>query len=608
MIVAGALGATLLAGSALNARADDGQTPNRGSNVLANTTIDLDLAESPLRAAIRLVEQKTGINVLVRGGSADFGNVTLSVKDKSISTVLKLMAESAGADFWEQDGVYFFGPKGSAPKPAAEIQNLPVLPNDPFVGVSAINGSNGPKEPSKVEKIRLLYSDPRTITHFFGVDNNPMGMMMEIFVAQSVNAILEKQNPGAHFLNPFRNAAGVNINTGERVRQGGAVPSAPVNGNGFEFNPTINGGAGGAGGGGGQFGGGGGGQFGGGGGQFGGGGGQFGGGQAGGGQFGGGQAGGGQNQGGQNQGGQATGLLPDGITGLYAITNDGSLLVKYDNAAALKQLRDILRLLDVKPRQLQLKAEFVTVTQNDINNFGINFQFQKVNLIGGTNTGFAGTSGQAFLQYATGNLSTQLSFALSTGHAKLVASPMATTLNNMPVTFQITTQVPVFTNTVTAAIGGQTIVTPQIGTIPVTTGISIFPRINGDDSISLFGSAVSTAVGAPFTGPDGSSFPNVTQQNAPIQRIIRNGDTMVIAGLNSKNDVVSTFKVPLLGDVPFIGNLFRSRSITTNDSELLVFITATILPERISNSAIGGGAGLTPSGGGGALPLPGVTP
>ncbi len=593
LMVAGALSVTLLAGGSLSARADDGLAQGRGASLLANTTIDLDLAESPLKAAIRLVEQKTGINVVVRGGGGEFGNVTLSVKDKPINTVLKLMAESANADFWEQDGVFYFGPKGSAPKPVDPLPSTSVLPNDPFVGNNANNGSNGPKEPSKIEKIRLLYSDPRTITHFFGVDNNPMGMMMEIFVAQSVNAILEKQNPSAHFLNPFRNAAGVNINTGERVRQGGAVPSAPTSGNGYEFNPTINGDKGGSGGGGG---------------------GQFGGGQGFGGQGVGGQGIGGQGvggpggQNGQNQGGQATGLLPEGITGLFAISNDGSLLVKYDNAAALKQLRDILRLLDVKPRQLQLKAEFVTVTQNDINNFGINFQFQKVNLIGGTNTGFAGTSGQAFLQYATGNLSTQLSFALSTGHAKLVASPMATTLNNMPVTFQITTQVPVFTNTVTAAIGGQTIVTPQIGTIPVTTGISIFPRINGDDSISLFGSAVSTAVGAPFTGPDGSSFPNVTQQNAPIQRIIRNGDTMVIAGLNSKNDVVSTFKVPLLGDVPFIGNLFRSRSITTNDSELLVFITATILPERISTSAIGGGVGPAPTGGGGGLPLPGVTP
>jgi len=92
-------------------------------------------------------------------------------------------------------------------------------------------------------------------------------------------------------------------------------------------------------------------------------------------------------------------LLPDGILSLLAFSNDGSLLVKFDPARpeALTELRKIIRLLDVKPRQIQVKTEFVTISQNDIDSFGINFQFQKVNLIGGTNTGFAGTGGQAFL-------------------------------------------------------------------------------------------------------------------------------------------------------------------------------------------------------------------
>ena len=100
--------------------------------MLANTTIDLDLAESPLKAAIRLVEQKTGINVVVQGGNTLTGTVTLSVKDKPITEVLKLMANAAGADFWEQDGVYFFGPKGSAPKTLVEpIRPEHVLPPIP---------------------------------------------------------------------------------------------------------------------------------------------------------------------------------------------------------------------------------------------------------------------------------------------------------------------------------------------------------------------------------------------------------------------------------------------------------------------------------------------
>jgi len=587
LVVAGALSATLLVGSRVYAKADDGQQ-GRNANVLANTTIDLDLAESPLKAAIRLVEQKTGINVVVQGGSSLNGTVTLSVKNQPISTVLKNMAESAGADFWELDGVYYFGPKGTAPKKTVEVA-LPALPQDPIAKAPQSTGY-------AVEKIRLMYADPHTIAHILGVDNTPMGTMMEIFESQVIGAMLNSQTPRK--ANNFDSGANVRAIGAEKTNNN-VAPPVPTGGNGFDLNPQLNG-AGGAGGGGGQFGGGQG--FGGGGQGFPGGGGQN-------------PGGAGQGAGGAGQGQNGTGvgtasqLLPDGIQTLLAFSNDGSLLVKYDPARpeALTELRKIIRLLDVKPRQIQVKTEFVTISQNDIDSFGINFQFQKVNLIGGTNTGFAGNGGQAFLQYATGNLSTQLSFALTTGHAKVVASPQITTLNNMPVNFFVQSLIPVFQSNTVLGNGGQTIVTSTINPISVQTGLSFVARINGDDSLTVFGSATNYVLGASFTDAQGNSFPNITTQTTPIQRIIRNGDTMVIGGLNQKNDTVNTVKVPLLGDLPFIGNLFRSRSVSTDDKELLIFVTPTILPERVSNANVGGG-GAVPTGNGGALPLPGVTP
>jgi type II secretory pathway component GspD/PulD (secretin) len=580
------------------AKADGAQT----QGVLANTTIDLDLAESPLKAAIRLVEQKTGISVVVQGGSSLSGTVTLTVKNKPINEVLKLMANAAGADFWEADGVYFFGPKGSAPKvtPDPIFNQGNLLPAEPVTRASTAFA---------VEKIRLLYADPHTICHLLGADNTPMGTMMDIFESQVIKSMLANENPTAYTPTTFDSGKSASA-LGDKTRPN-VAPTVPGTGNanGFDLNPTLNGAgaSGGAGGGGGQFGGAGAGF-----------------GAAGGGQggFGGAPGGGGQGQGGFGQGqgqggaagnqiGAAVSLLPEGIQGLLAFSNDGSVLVRYDPAhpEALTELRKIIRLLDVKPRQIQIKTEFVTISQNDIDTFGINFQFQKVNLIGGTNTGYAGTGGQAFLQYATGNLSTQLSFALTTGHAKVVASPQITTLNNMPVSFFVSSLIPVFQSNTVLGNGGQTIVTSTINPIQVQTGLSIVARINGDESLTVFGSATNYVLGAAFTDPSGNSFPNITTQTTPIQRIIRNGDTMVIGGLNQKNDVVNTLKVPLLGDLPFIGNMFRSRSVTTDDKELLVFVTPTILPERVSTAAIGGGgAALPASGGGGGLPLPGPTP
>jgi general secretion pathway protein D len=310
--------------------------------------------------------------------------------------------------------------------------------------------------------------------------------------------------------------------------------------------------------------------------------------------------------GGQGQGGAAAGLLPSGLQ-LFAYDADGSLLIRIDSEEGERNLADLERiidLLDVKPRQLLIRAEFLTVSQNDVSSFGINWNFQRVNLQTGVNTGFQ-TSNTAFIQYATGNLQTQLSFIQTTGRGKLVAAPTATTLNNVVVTFSVNQVIPFFTITPVVTGNGNVILSPQVNSIQVPTGLTILPRINGDNTITLFGNVFVSSVGASVTGPNGETVPQVTFQTAPVQRIIRDGDTLVVGGLTSKNTTVNTNRVPLLGDLPLIGTLFRSRNVTTADNDLLVFITASILPERLSNQAVPGlnnpvapGGGLVPAPGG----------
>ena len=159
---------------------------------------------------------------------------------------------------------------------------------------------------------------------------------------------------------------------------------------------------------------------------------------------------------------------------------------------------------------------------------------------------------------------------------------------------------PVFIQQVVLGINGNSSITTTPQLIPVSTILSVTPRINGDDSITLLGFVQAAAITGTVTAPGGNSFPIVVNQTVPLQRIIRAGDTMVIGGLVRKQDNVSTNRVPLLGDLPLIGTLFRSRNVTTDDSELLVFVTPQIIPER--PSAGGGLGGGLPGG----LPGPGA--
>lgn len=573
---AGVLSAALLNGSAPRVWADDDYPAGQKSAQLRNNPLlDVELNDTSLPAAIAMVEkQLKSVNFVFQNDKTVYGKVTLSVHAKPVSDVLKLIADSAGADIWLQDGVYFIGPKGSHV----------VAPVIPDVADRVLTPAINNFVPTKLGQIHLNFADSHVvIEQLTGVGGTRVSVDTQGLFS-NLMAVPSQSIPKSISLVPGYNGDHVNPGVPTGPATAGATTPADITSHRDE-SPSFNRG--------GQAGGFGAGGFG-----------QPGGGAGGGGfgQPGGGNGGAGNGQPGTGNGANgatARSLLPDGIqpADLTALSNNNVIIVRYrddaEGEAAFRELQTRIRLLDIKPKQIQVRAQFVTVTQNDADQFGINWQFQKVNLLGQLNAGYSPT-GQAVLQFATGNLQTQVNFALTTGRGKVVASPMATTFNNVPAIFSNTTQYYSFIPQTFIGPGGaaQTTYYPQ--QIPATSTLAITPRINGDNTITLNGVLQFTDLSGTATSPDGTSYPILIQQNIPsVTRIIRNGDTLVLAGLIRKQDNNTMQKVPLLGDLPLIGSLFKSRSVNTNDSELLVFITATILADPIPGGAISVGGGLT---------------
>ncbi len=607
-----AAAASLLVGGGLGARA---QT-ERGGDTGANEAIlkDVNLVGTPLSTALRLIKQQAHIDYVLKQG--DYDRVNVSISQKSVPDALRMIADAAGADLWESNGVYFVGPRGSAPRPAAPA---------PFTA-AAIEPQG--QKALKWEKFYLKYTPPHRMLRMLGLAGfNPLDPNDQYEIAMT-RQFVEALNPT--LVHSLPSNGGLTVLSGNSPAAMAVGPAAPTNNGGFSGNGNNNnnnnntgnnngnGGANNTGGisndgasrgdanlnndqsahrdqndtqsfgrGQGAFGGG------------------FGG-QAPGGFGGQGQGGaGGPGQGGTPAGtGAGAGFL-QGISAndIFALDADNSLVLRYDDPQQILNLQEVLRVLDVKPRQVQIKSEFVTVTQNDISSFGLNFNFTKVNLLAGANIGYQ-TANTAFLQYATGNLQTQLSFILTQGRGKVVASPLATTLNGVTAIFESRQQIPVLESTAILSNNGQSAVSSVPVFIEVSVRLSVTPRINGDDSITLQGQVVFSDVTGSITNPNGGTLPIIITQPVNINRIVRNGDSMVIAGLTRKRDNVSTNKVPLLGDLPLIGSLFRSRNVTTDDSELVVFITPTIIPDRPTGGTAGSGvgSGVGVGGAGGGLP------
>ena len=71
--------------------------------------------------------------------------------------------------------------------------------------------------------------------------------------------------------------------------------------------------------------------------------------------------------------------------------------------------------------------------------------------------------------------------------------------------------------------------------------------------------------------------PTLITQQATTQVLVTDGGTVVIGGVIQTNNSMNVSQVPLLGDIPYLGNLFKHRSIKTSDQELIFFITPRII-------------------------------
>jgi len=232
-----------------------------------------------------------------------------------------------------------------------------------------------------------------------------------------------------------------------------------------------------------------------------------------------------------------------------------------------------------------IKAEFVTVNISDAQGFGIDW---KITPAGNLDMNIAPTTFNAApsvtVAYASGNAVAALRAAATKNTSNILQAPMITTSNNQPATIQAFLTTTIFVNQqVITAFGSFTQTLPI--QIPVQSGLNVTPHINGDGTISMFLTPqLSSFRVVPGVGTQ-PGFETTTQFLTTFRRL-KNGETMVIGGFITNREDKNETRVPLLSDLPIIGNLFTQRSKAANGQEILVFITPTVLEDPGNSGGI----------------------
>jgi type II secretory pathway component GspD/PulD (secretin) len=160
-------------------------------------------------------------------------------------------------------------------------------------------------------------------------------------------------------------------------------------------------------------------------------------------------------------------------------------------------------------------------------------------------------------------------------------------MNNQPASITARTSTTIFLTQIQATPSGNiTTTSPQ--TIQATTGLAVTPRINNDGTITMFLAPQVQDFGQIRHGPNGNDVPDTVSQQISVVARVHNGETIALGGLNRKTDLATFRRFPILSELPIVGQFFRQKVATRDDTELIIFVTPTVIEDDTDTTAGGG--------------------
>jgi general secretion pathway protein D len=271
-------------------------------------------------------------------------------------------------------------------------------------------------------------------------------------------------------------------------------------------------------------------------------------------------------------------------TSVVADVENNALLIS-TTAREYEKLEPLLRQLDVVPTQVMIEAVIAEVALNDELRFGLRWFFENGNFSVGFSDLASGATGASYpalaWSYATNDLRVTLNALSSITDVNVVSAPTLMALNNQKAVLQIGDQVPIVTRQAQDTTG---VNTPVINSVEMKdTGIilTVVPRINTSGKVMLdIQQEVSDVVKTTSSGIDS---PTIQQRKVSTRVVVDDNESLALGGLiKQRNELVRT-QVPVLGNIPILGNAFKNKTDQIQKTELIIFIRPRIV--RDANEA-----------------------
>jgi type IV pilus assembly protein PilQ len=290
-------------------------------------------------------------------------------------------------------------------------------------------------------------------------------------------------------------------------------------------------------------------------------------------------------------------------------------LLVLDTTDKLADIRALVQRLDIPVRQVLIESRIVVASDTFERDFGVQWGVTEANTSGsnglfttsGTSTSTnttvsnflgtgtlgvdtspsdrynvnlpatpsSGTPGSLALALLSKNflVDLELSALQAEGKGEIISSPHVITANAKQAQIKQGVEIPYQQGTSSGA--------TSISFKDAVLSLSVTPQITPDSRIIMDLAVHDDAVGANVSTGSGGSVPSIDTREVDTQVLVDNGQTVVLGGVYTQTLSYTLTKVPLFGDIPFLGVLFQNKQSINNKSELLVFITPKILSEGL---------------------------
>jgi len=303
--------------------------------------------------------------------------------------------------------------------------------------------------------------------------------------------------------------------------------------------------------------------------------------------------------------------------GSVSVDERTNTMLVQDTASQLTAIRDMVSTLDIPVRQVQIEARIVIVSDDFSRELGVRFGFTRISddvkdlmaisgsaqstdkIMGSaldnlakTKQPFpvtvpfgnfdrynvnmpvqnpAGRIAMSILDFDDFLIDLELSAAQNEGRGEIKSTPRVITANGREAIIEQGVEIPYQESSSSGA------TTTQFK--KAVLSLKVTPQITPDDRVILDLTVTKDSVGQLTPSTNGGFVPSIDTRNIQTQVLVKDGQTVVLGGIMETERRDTEKKVPLLGDVPVLGNLFKSKSKTNNRDELLIFITPRILRE-----------------------------